>query len=202
MTEETDWEQCYRDGVTPWDKGAPSPVLVQYLNARSVTGSVAVPGCGSGHDVAEIARRSDSVTVLGLDVSAEAVRISNINVSPFENAKVEQADLFDLNRKHIGAYDWVWEHTCFCAIDPSRRGDYVEAVYQLLKPRGKLLAVFYLEPKGREDGESGPPFGCTAEQLDELFDSRFIVEESWVPDVAFPGREGRELMRVLRKKSG
>ena len=200
MMEETDWEQCYIDGDKPWDQGSPSPVLVHYLDAQMLTGNVIAPGCGSGHDVAEIARRSDTVSVLGMDISSTAVSLANSRLAAFENATCEHGDLFDPGSHHAGQYDWVWEHTCFCAIDPTRRSNYVDAVHRLLKPDGKLLAVFYLEPKQREDGVAGPPFGCSIDELDALFEGRFVVEESRVPEVAYPGREGRELLRVLRRK--
>lgn len=202
MSDQTDWEQCYVNGETPWDQGAPSPVLVDYLEANEVTGNVAVPGCGSGHDVIEIARRTEQVTVLGLDLSQSAVALANGRLAAFQNATVRAADIFDLDPSLHGQFDWIWEHTCYCAIDPKQRSDYVTAVDRLLKPGGKLLAVFYLDPKGREDGLIGPPFGTSTAELDERFEARFSVERSEIPDVAYPGREGRELMRVLRKKPG
>jgi len=31
-----------------------------------------------------------------------------------------------------GPYDWIFEHTLFCAIDPARRDDYVNAVLDTL----------------------------------------------------------------------
>src|SRR6476661_8739482 len=40
-------------------------------------------------------------------------------------AKLEQADLFELDMRWRGAFDLVVEHTCFCAIDPARRAEYV-----------------------------------------------------------------------------
>src|SRR6267143_687061 len=50
---ETDWEARYESGDMPWEKGEPSPGLVDFLAAHPALprGSVAVPGCGSGHDV-------------------------------------------------------------------------------------------------------------------------------------------------------
>jgi SAM-dependent methyltransferase len=201
VSEETDWEQCYVERNTPWDQGAPSPVLVQFLDAESIDGQVVVPGCGSGHDITEIARRSGKVTVLGLDLSSSAVALAEERLQSIANASTRAADLFDLDSQLHSQFDWVFEHTCFCAIDPDRRADYVQAVFQLLKPGGKLLAVFYLNPKERGDGSNGPPFASTVEELDELFAERFEVERSEVPNVAFLGREGRELLRVFIKKS-
>ena len=51
----TDWEQRYQTNDMPWEKGAPSPGLVDFLAAhRQLPGeTVCVPGCGTGHDARE-----------------------------------------------------------------------------------------------------------------------------------------------------
>ena len=46
----TDWEAHYQQGDMPWEKGAPSPGLVDFLASEPVPGRVLVPGCGAGHD--------------------------------------------------------------------------------------------------------------------------------------------------------
>src|SRR6266542_6168987 len=50
---ETDWEARYQSGDMPWEKGEPSPGLVDFLGAQPELrrGTVVVPGCGTGHDV-------------------------------------------------------------------------------------------------------------------------------------------------------
>ena len=50
---ETEWEKRYQTGDMPWEKGEPSPGLVDFLTAQPgmPRGTVAVPGCGTGHDV-------------------------------------------------------------------------------------------------------------------------------------------------------
>src|SRR6266446_5862054 len=47
------WENRYQTGDMPWEKGAPSPGLVDFLAAHPdlPRGTVGVPGCGTGHDV-------------------------------------------------------------------------------------------------------------------------------------------------------
>ena len=45
-------------------------------------------------------------------------------------------------------FDWLFEHTLFCAIDPSHRDHYVAALKRWLKPEGKYVAVFYMIPDG------------------------------------------------------
>lgn len=188
-----DWNQRYLEGDTPWDKGAAHPVLRDRLAMGALGGRVLVPGCGSGHDVRALARAG--LEVVGLDVAPRAVE----KAGSFDSAGAEVyrlADLFDLPPDLLGAFDGVFEHTCFCAIDPSRRPDYVEAMASALRRGGRLLAVFYADP-GNDD--EGPPFGCTPAELDALFGASFRVLEEHRGFPTFEHREGRELLRLLER---
>ena len=191
----TDWEAQYLKGETPWDKGTPSPGLVDFLAQEPVRGQVLVPGCGVGHDVRALAATADGV--VGLDIAPSAIE-GAARFPVVKNERYELANLFDLPPHLRGSFDWVWEHTCFCAIDPPMRAAYVEAVAGALKPGGKLLAIFYLDP-GHDSPDEGPPFGVSLAELDSFFSPRFALEREWRPAHAYPGREGREWMRILRK---
>ena len=200
----TDWESCYRDGETPWDKGASAPPLLAWLEAtpaHRLDGEVLVPGCGLGHDVRAIAADGHARAVCGLDFSPAALEQAR-RFPPVGRETYAEADLFGLPPEFRGRFDWVFEHTCFCAIDPARRPEYVRAVAQALRPGGGLLAIFYLDPW--KEGETpppggGPPFASTVAELDRLFAGSFELQEEWVPTRTYRGREGRELMRLLRK---
>ena len=61
------------------------------------------------------------------------------------------------------AFDWLFEHTLFCAIEPGRRDDYMQAVMRWLKPDGQFLGVHYMLREGE-----GPPYGVTQEELIEM----------------------------------
>lgn len=190
----SDWEAMYQAGDTHWEKGAPCPGLVDFLAENPVRGRVLVPGCGFGHDVRALAATAGEV--VGIDIAPSAIAGAR-KFPHVAGEHYELADLFDLPASMRGAFDWVWEHTCFCAIDPARRADYVEAVAGALRPGGKLLAIFYLDP-GQQSPEEGPPFEVSIAELDRLFLPRFTLEREWLPQRAYAGREGREWMRVLR----
>ena len=70
-----DWEACYQNGETPWDKGSAAPPLVELIERLGTGlwggGTVLVPGCGLGHDVRCLAGRGLKVT--GLDLSKQLV---------------------------------------------------------------------------------------------------------------------------------
>jgi SAM-dependent methyltransferase len=189
----TDWESHYQQKDTPWEKGEPSPGLVDFLATEPVHGRVLVPGCGFGHDVRALAATADEV--IGLDVAPSAVEAAD-RLPKAGHERYSLGDLFNLPPEMRGAFDWVFEHTCFCAINPAQRPAYVEAVAGALKPGGRLLAIFYLDP-GNDSPDEGPPFEVSIAELDRLFLPRFTLEREWLPQRAYPGREGREWMRVM-----
>jgi len=75
--QETDWESCYLSGDTQWDKGMPSPGLIDWLqdSPELARGSVVVPGCGFGHDARAWAETG--FKVVGHDIAPSAVRGGN-----------------------------------------------------------------------------------------------------------------------------
>lgn len=187
-----DWNARYEAGDTPWEKGGAHPALAALVEAEQLAGKVLVPGCGSGHDVRALAARG--LEAVGLDVAPLAIARARGHPPAGREAYV-LGDLFGLPPEFEGAFDAAFEHTCFCAIDPARRADYAAAVYAALKPGAKFLAIFYADP----DHGEGPPFGCSRAELDGLFAGRFrlISERRGFP--THPGREGRELARLMQK---
>ncbi len=188
-----DWEARYQSHDTPWEKGFAAPPLVEWLGKNSLSGKVLVPGCGTGHDVRAIAR-SGVETVIGLDIAPSAINYAE-DQPRVSGERYRLANFLALPPELVGAFDWVFEHTCFCAIHPSLRSTYVRAAAASLVPRGRLLAIFYLDV-GDRDG--GPPFGTTKAELDELFGPTFEMLEEYVPNHSYEGREGCELVRVLQ----
>jgi len=55
------WQELWEEGFKPWDRGAPSPALIDLLSERQdvinvptadgLTKKALVPGCGTGYDV-------------------------------------------------------------------------------------------------------------------------------------------------------
>lgn len=194
----TDWESCYLEENTPWDKGAPSPSLSAWVQQQALGGRGLVPGCGIGHDVVMLAEAG--VDALGVDLSATAVERARM-AYPAHAARFHLGDLFALPNDWLGSFDFVFEHTCLCALPPELRPAYAATVHGLLRPGGRLVGIWFINPD-MDEGESGPPFGISVEDLQALFPAaEWTVEEDYVPAVGYEGREGRERLRVLRKAS-
>ena len=192
---QTDWDELYRRRETPWEKGRPHPALIDYLEKHGpLTGEVFVPGCGSGNDVRALSSATNHV--VGVDIATRPIAKAT-GRPPIANEEYLLGDLFQLPETFNDRFDWVVEHTCFCAIDPTRRIDYVEKVVRLLKPAGQLLAIFFINP---DHDEEGPPYRVNITELEAFFGKYFSVMREWVPTRTHSGREGRELMRVLSKR--
>ena len=195
-----DWEAHYRAGDTPWDKGAAAPPLMELIEKNGAAlwggGPFLVPGCGSGHDVRAIAETG--VPAIGLDIAETAV--AKARSIPCEGpASYEHGNFLDPAWCEGRSFPAIWEHTCFCAIDPGLRAAYARATASLLPPGGLLAGVFYLTPNDPGEDDSGPPFGTTVDELEEIFSSWFERIDGWVPLSAYPGREGREWIGLFRR---
>ena len=189
----TDWEAKYQSGDMPWEKGAPSPGLVDFLAAHTELpkGTVCVPGCGTGHDVVAWAEAGFQTT--GYDIASSAVRLTQARIDS-EGVKARIRQLNFLTDEPPEKFDWIFEHTLFCAIDPEQRHEYVQAVLRWLKPDGSYLAVNYLIPD-----TDGPPFGTTRDELWKRFSTHFDLIEEKVPR-SYPNRTGFELLLWWRRK--
>jgi SAM-dependent methyltransferase len=187
MTSANEWEERYVSGDTHWEKGEPSPGLLDFLAMHSQLspGSVLVPGCGTGHDVRAWARAG--FDALGYDIAPSAIRLAEEKTrNTGLQAKFALGDF--LTDSPPRQFDWLFEHTLFCAVQTDRRDDYVRAVLRWLKPGGQFLAVHYLIPD-----EDGPPFGTTREEVLQRFSPHFKLLEDWVPR-SYPNRVGLERM--------
>jgi SAM-dependent methyltransferase len=190
---EISWEQRYQTRDMPWEKGAPSPGLVDFLaNHRNLPGeTVCVPGCGTGHDAREWAKAG--FRAYGYDIAPSAVQLGTDRTRAARlRAEFRQADF--LRDEPPFQFDWLFEHTLFCAIDLADRAHYVRAVSRWLKPGGQYLAVNYLIPD-----KDGPPFGTTRKELWRRFSPQFHLHTEWVPR-SYPNRTGLELMLWWRRK--
>ena len=194
-----DWNERYRTGDTPWEKGKHHPglpfLLSTHQNLVESSRSILVPGCGFGHDarlIGETARGD----ILGLDIADEPIRRAR-EKSNRERTSWEVGDLFVWQ----GEYDLVFEHTCFCAIPIDHREDYVSAMASLIPKGGHLLGIFFLNPD--HEGEDGPPFGVTVAELERFFVNDFELHWAEPPNQTFSSREGegRELCMLWRRRA-
>lgn len=188
------WEARYQDDNSPWDLGHPAPGFQTWVGQQTPTGeSLLVLGCGRGHDAFLFAQAGFAVT--GVDYAPAAIAAATAAAeAQGVSARFLQRDIFDLLPDWAGQFDWVAEHTCFCAIDPRQRDRYVDLVHGLLKPGGQLIAIFFTHQR-----PGGPPFGTTPAEVRQRFGHRFTLQSLTPVPNSIPRRAGDEHFAVFQK---
>jgi SAM-dependent methyltransferase len=189
------WETLYAHGSDGWELMRAAPPLEHWFNQFSPAGKRAlVVGCGRGHEARLLAERGASV--VAVDFAATAIAEAERLTPPALRDRLElrTRDLFLLPQDGE-RYDLVVEHCCFCAIEPSRRGAYVEVMATLLVDGGQLVGLFW-----DHGGASGPPFAVRRGELEQLFAARFDLIELTVPRDSVPTRQGEEMLAVFRRR--
>ncbi len=179
------WSERYRADTAGWDLGGPCPVFVAWLERKASppVERVAFPGCGHGHDLRHwVERGYDAV---GFDFAELDTDLP-----------IEKRDVFTLGESHKAAFDIIVEYTCYCAIDPARRPEYVRALRGALAPGGIVLALLF--PIGPRDG--GPPFGVLESEIETVWGAEFEVVSVTTPAESVKPRQGRELLVELRDR--
>lgn len=190
ILDEEYWTSRYKNGYIGWDLGSPSPPLYQYLcQIDSKEIEVLIPGGGNAYEVAA-AYGLGYTKVHLLDIAlTPIVRFLKSNPS-FPKSQVHHQDFFD----HEGKYDLILEQTFFCALNPNVRSAYVQKMFHLLKPGGKLVGVLF-----DREFSGGPPFGGNAEEYKGYFSPYFkIVKFERCYNSVSP-RQGTELFIILKK---
>lgn len=193
------WEGRYQEGTARWDLGQPAPPFVDLLNSSDAPkpGRIAVLGSGKGHDALLFA--AQGFEVVGFDFAPSAIRAAT-TAAQVQGlaAQFYQRDIFELVPEFADSFDYVLEHTCFCAILPEQRSDYVRLVKAILHPGGELIGLFWAHNR-----TGGPPFGVSVEELRWRFESEFEILSLEPASHSVEGRRDEEYLTRLRvRKAG
>lgn len=171
-----DWETRFKDDDAPWERPGLHPAVEHFRKTGVLTAgqSIYVPGCGRSPEPVAFARFGLRVTASDVAPSAVKRQKEQFTAAGLEAAVVE-AD--GLDWRPAIPFDLVWEQTFLCAIHPHDRPRYETMACEVLKPGGRLIALFM-----QKDEPGGPPYGCSLEAMRSLFpESRW----AWPEDDAF-----------------
>lgn len=187
------WDAIYRDDAGNWELGREAPPLARRLTADPPLGLHAlVVGCGRGHEARLLAELGAHVTAV--DIAPTAITTARAATPTTLTIDFRVADLFALPQLP-DRYHLIVEHTCYCAIEPHRRDEYIDAVADLLLPGGHLLGLFYAH--GRD---GGPPYTVTADELRASFTRRFHIDELAITADSVLLRLGEELLARFTRR--
>jgi len=186
------WENRYKNNETGWDVGAPTPPLKEYIDQLTDKNlHILIPGAGNAHEAEYLFNKGfKNITVI--DIAEEPLKNIKSRLPGFPKEQLIHADFFE----HNGQYDLILEQTFLCALDPSFKKKYAAQMYQLLKPKGKLVGVVFIDPLNA----TAPPFGAPKEEYETLFKEKFNINVLTNCYNSIKPRAGRELFIHLTKK--
>lgn len=193
-----DWKEAWRAGRTPWDAGMSPPALLELLAlGRVPSGRILVPGCGTGYDLATLARPDREV--VGIDLSRDAQAAFRTAHPDLPGRVVyEVTDFFSYDADT--GFDFVWDYTFFCALDPDQRGHWAETMARLIKPSGTLATLIFPFEDPIPNRE-GPPWPINTGLVRSFVEEAFEEVDARQPEASHPGREGREQLVLWRRRS-
>lgn len=190
------WTDIYNNEVNPgWNLNEPAEAFKDMLPRLKLPKSrILVLGCGEGHDAALFAKAGHVVTAV--DFSREAIARGKKKYADLSEKLIfYESDIFHLPQEWNHSFDVVVEHTCFCAIEPTKRNEVVRLYRRMLHEEGQLLAVFFTMEK-----RSGPPFGATEWEIRKRTEQGFHYLFWGRLRNSLPQRQGRELFVLAKKK--
>ena len=192
-----DWREAWKAGTTPWDAGVSPPALRSLIDRDAVpAGRILVPGCGTGYDLATLARSDREV--VGIDLSENA-RDAFLAAHPDLPGPVtyEVTDFFSYAPAR--GFHFVWDYTFFCALDPEQRGAWSQTMARLVEPAGVLATLIFPFEDPISDRQ-GPPWPINTEVVRGYADDAFEEFDSIEVGQTHPGREGKERLVLWRRR--
>ena len=190
------WERCYQSGEMGWDLGEATPIFDNWIENYRTALNICVLGAGNGWDAINFAQRGHAVTAVDFAESA----VKNMQDTAKQNnleIDIRHMNIFDLKEIYTNYFDVVLEYTCFCAINPSKRRDYLDMARHILKSQGELVGLLFPIDKAPEDG--GPPFAVQLEPTIKLISEYFFLIKREIPSLSIKPRLGREVFVIFRK---
>lgn len=184
------WDERFEQRFTPWDRGGVPDALRDFVSRQERPLRTLIPGCGSAYELAFLSEAGWDATAI--DFSPAAVAAARVAVGEWGDRVVE-ADFFQWQAGQL--LDMIYERAFLCALPRSMWEQVAQRWADLLAP-GTLLAGFFFF----DDAVKGPPFGISAEQLDELLTPHFVrIEDAPVGD-SIPVFEGKERWMVWKRR--
>jgi len=191
------WNDRYNSNQDLWDLNGPTPILKKWSLSTNINKplKICIPGCGKGHDALYLASKGHDV--FAIDFSSKAINyIKDKNIYP--NLHIIEKDFFNLTEDFYNFFDVIFEYTFFCAINISKRSEYVKMCNKLLKSSGTFLGIIF--PINKLNSENSPPFKVDLNKFEDLFSKYFLLNSKEYSDLSIKARKKNEIVYSYIKK--
>jgi SAM-dependent methyltransferase len=170
------------DAVVPWDRGGPQQLLVEWAEARQLSGDggrALVVGCGLGDDAEYVAGRG--FETVAFDVSATAIDTARSR-HPDSAVDYRTADLLDPPPEWTGAFELVVESLTVQSLPESAHRSAIDHVRRFVRSGGTLIVIAF----AGLDGEAfeGPPWPLRRDEIEAFASDGLTIVG--IEDVPFP----------------
>ncbi|KAJ6181199.1 hypothetical protein N7519_011660 [Penicillium mononematosum] len=223
------WDSLWEtDNSDMWDRGNPSPALVDLLEQRedilspiAANGQrkkILVPGCGKGYDVVMLALHG--FDAVGLEISAKGVstaeeyaqkelqapqayNFGSAWTNKFERGSVSfiQGDFFQSDCTKGEKFDVIYDYTFLCALHPNMRAQWASRMADL---------VFFGWPSGPPWPLQGVHWNLLAESGDGILYppkqeqqvGTGSFERKWYikPERSYESGQGTDMLSIYARK--
>jgi methyl halide transferase len=186
------WENRYQNNEIGWDCGAITTPLKEYIDQlKDKNAKILIPGAGNSYEF-QYLMEAGFTNVYVLDYATTPIKNLKKKLPTVNKKFFLEMDFFQLNE----TFDLIIEQTFFCALSPTLRQEYVEKMHSILKPNGKLVGLLFRFPLT----ESGPPFGGSIEEYQNLFSATFNIKKMETAYNSILPRKENELFFIFTKK--
>ena len=186
------WENRYQEQEIGWDVGFISTPLKEYIDQlKDNSLKILIPGAGNGYEFDYLYEKGFT-NVFVIDIAPTPLQNMQQRLPHLDAKHFINQDFFSSEDQ----FDLIIEQTFFCALSPTLRKAYVEKMFSLLRPKGKIVGLLFDFPLTAE----GPPFGGSRSEYQTLFEDYFEIKVLETANNSIKPRAGKELFVQFVKK--
>jgi len=184
----TDWISRWESNRIGWHAEQVNRHLNRYLDRFELSfgESVFVPLCGKTNDMQFLLEKN--IKVIGVEMSNIAIeQFFSENNLDYSVSKIGQfvlyegdgiilycGDFFDLDSKHLENVKAIYDRASLIALDEDLRQKYAKHLSDIIEVDARILLLTLNYPQHQR---SGPPFAVSKEEVKQLFNGSFDIQE-------------------------
>ena len=184
----TDWINRWENNKIGWHAEQVNRHLNKYLDRFELSfgESVFVPLCGKTNDMPFLL--DEGLNVIGVEMSNIAIdqffseneldhivsKVDKFDLYEGDRIKLYCGDFFDLKSKHLENLTAIYDRASLIALNEELRQKYVKHLSDIIGFDARVLLLTLNYPQHQR---SGPPFAVSKEEVDQLCNGSFDIQE-------------------------
>ena len=184
----TDWISRWESNRIGWHAEQVNRHLNKYLDRFELSfgESVFVPLCGKTNDMQYLIEKN--LKVIGVEMSNIAIeqffsennldylvsKIGQFVLNEGDGIKLYCGDFFDLDSRYLENVKAIYDRASLIALDEGLRQKYAKHLSDIIEFDARILLLTLNYPQHQR---SGPPFAVSKEEVKQLFNGSFDIQE-------------------------